>query len=214
MINENKQPTAVLWLEMGWLFGCLPASLSLSISIWIKLSLVITGLVYCLWVSNKMGLLRRHHLLNLSPYKGSLMTGLRFLTFAVCSTILVALYLPDALFSVVLGAPLLWLAICVFYSLFSVYPQEFLYRVFFFKRYQGLISNPYLFIMVNGVLFSFAHLFFMNTLVFLLTFVGGILFAFTYKKSQSLVLTSIEHSAYGLWLFTLGLGEMLAFPGA
>ncbi|MDU0355872.1 hypothetical protein RS130_20045 [Paraglaciecola aquimarina] len=52
----------------------------------------------------------------------------------------------------------------------------------------------------------------MNNLVFVLTFAGGILFALNYKKSQSLVAVSIEHSAYGLWLFTVGLGQQLAFP--
>jgi hypothetical protein len=28
------------------------------------------------------------------------------------------------------------------------------------------------------------------------------------------MLVSLEHSVYGAWLFTLGLGEMLAFPSA
>jgi membrane protease YdiL (CAAX protease family) len=68
------------------------------------------------------------------------------------------------------------------------------------------------FLFVNGCVFSFAHLFLNNALVFTLTFVGSLLFALTFKKSQSLMLVSIEHSVYGAWLFTLGLGEMLAFP--
>jgi membrane protease YdiL (CAAX protease family) len=57
-----------------------------------------------------------------------------------------------------------------------------------------------------------AHLFFKNTLVIVLTFLGGILFAITYHKTNSTLLVSIEHAIYGCWLFTVGMGSMLGFP--
>ena len=66
--------------------------------------------------------------------------------------------------------------------------------------------------MVNAALFSLAHIFFKNTLVMILTFIGGILFALTFKKTKSTLLVSIEHAIYGSWLFTVGMGEMLGFP--
>jgi membrane protease YdiL (CAAX protease family) len=69
-----------------------------------------------------------------------------------------------------------------------------------------------LFILINAGLFSLAHLFFRNALVMLLTFLGGILFALTFKKTKSTLLVSIEHSIYGCWLFTVGMGEILGFP--
>jgi len=100
----------------------------------------------------------------------------------------------------------------ILYSLFSVYPQELIYRTFFFQRYEGLFKSEVLFILVNAALFSLAHLFFRNALVMLLTFLGGILFALTFKKTKSTLLVSIEHSIYGCWLFTVGMGEMLGFP--
>ncbi|MEP1551853.1 MAG: CPBP family intramembrane glutamic endopeptidase [Paraglaciecola sp.] len=214
MINESKKPSNLLWLELGWLFICLPASLLLLISPWIKLCLVLSGVLYCGYQSKKMGLFNPKQLMFLGGYAGSRMIWLRFLLFAIVSTILVTIYLPESLFSVVIGNPLFWIVICIFYAVFSVYPQEFLYRVFFFKRYNGLVANNQIFIALNAILFCMAHLVFLNSLVFLLTFIGGLLFALTYQKSRSLLLTSLEHSAYGLWLFTLGLGEMLAFPGA
>ncbi|WP_245825457.1 CPBP family intramembrane glutamic endopeptidase [Pseudocolwellia agarivorans] len=111
-----------------------------------------------------------------------------------------------------LNNPKLWLFILFFYSLFSVYPQELLYRTFFFKRYQALFKSEWLFIIVNAALFSLAHIFFKNVLVILLTFIGGILFALTFKKTKSTLLVSIEHSIYGCWLFTVGMGNMLGFP--
>ena len=108
--------------------------------------------------------------------------------------------------------PILWILILFFYSLFSVYPQELLYRTFFFDRYKNLFKNELLFIIINAFLFSLAHLFFKNGLVLIITFIGGIIFAFTYKKTQSTVLVSIEHAIYGCWLFTVGMGEILGFP--
>jgi membrane protease YdiL (CAAX protease family) len=68
-------------------------------------------------------------------------------------------------------------------------------------------------VFINGVLFSLAHLFFRNTLVSVLTFLGGLLFALTFLKYKSTLLVSIEHALYGNWLFTVGMGQMLAFPG-
>ncbi|WP_254712471.1 CPBP family intramembrane glutamic endopeptidase [Polaribacter pectinis] len=98
------------------------------------------------------------------------------------------------------------------YAFFSVYPQELLFRTFFFKRYENLFKNERLFIFINAVLFSLAHLFFQNTIVIVITFIGGILFAITYKKTKSTFLVSVEHAIYGCWLFTVGMGEMLGFP--
>ena len=118
----------------------------------------------------------------------------------------------ENLFIVIRKNWLMWLTITIFYSVFSVYPQEFLYRTFFFKRYSVLFKKPFIIIIANALIFSLAHLAFHNLLVLTLTFIGGILFAFTYHKSKSLLLTSIEHALYGSWLFTLGMGKMLAFP--
>jgi hypothetical protein len=44
-----------------------------------------------------------------------------------------------------------------------------------------------------------------------LTFFGGLLFAFTYSKTKSTFLVNIEHAIYGSGLFTLGMGVMLGF---
>jgi membrane protease YdiL (CAAX protease family) len=98
------------------------------------------------------------------------------------------------------------------YSFFSVYPQELIYRTFFFQRYESLFRSNLVFTLVNAAVFSLAHIFFKNTLVMLLTFIGGILFALTFKKTKSTLLVSIEHAIYGCWLFTVGMGAMLGFP--
>lgn len=212
--QQNKRSAIWLWCELCALFILSPLLLALPIAIYIKLVAVLMALIYVGLVSKKMDLFTKQNLIGSHWRDISFYMALRFILFAAVSTVLVWWYIPEALFSVPLGNPLLWVSISIFYSVVSVYPQEFLYRLFFFKRYQHLIPNRSVLILVNASVFSFAHLFFQNTLVFILTFIGGILFALTYRKKHSLMLASIEHSVYGVWLFTLGLGEMLAFPGA
>ena len=119
---------------------------------------------------------------------------------------------PDKLFYVLLQKPYLWLAILAIYSLFSVLPQEIIYRSFFFYRYKNIFKSEKLLLFVNAIVFSLGHLFFQNFLVSALTFVGGFLFAFTYFKSKSLILVTLEHIIYGCWLFTVGMGDILGFP--
>jgi membrane protease YdiL (CAAX protease family) len=50
------------------------------------------------------------------------------------------------------------------------------------------------------------HIIFHNWLAVVLTFIGGILFTKRYIDTKSLVASIIEHSLYGVWLFTCGLG--------
>ena len=75
-----------------------------------------------------------------------------------------------------------------------------------------LFKNTKVLIFANAVFFAAAHLLFKNNLVLALTFLGGLIFAFSYYKTQSTLLVSIEHAIYGSWLFTVGMGSMLGFP--
>ena len=56
------------------------------------------------------------------------------------------------------------------------------------------------------------HIVFMNPVAVLLSLVGGFLFSATYSKTKSLLWVSVEHSLYGMLIFTLGLGKF--FYGA
>ncbi|MGB1201871.1 MAG: CPBP family intramembrane glutamate endopeptidase, partial [Cognaticolwellia aestuarii] len=42
-----------------------------------------------------------------------------------------------------------------------------------------------------------------------LAFLGGLLFSYTYAQSRSTFVCVIEHSLWGLWMFTLGVGQYL-----
>ncbi|APY07385.1 abortive infection protein [Winogradskyella sp. J14-2] len=199
-------------VEFFIVFILIPISLVLKFQLWLKLVLGLLGFSYVVFVllkvENNKFKIRQH--INWTQFWQRTFIKLFIIVAATSAYI----YLVDSknLFVVIKTKPLLWVAILFVYSIFSVYPQELLYRTFFFQRYESLFRNNSLFILVNAALFSLAHLFFKNTLVMLLTFVGGILFALTFKKTKSTLLVSIEHAIYGSWLFTVGMGEMLGFP--
>ncbi|WP_299224166.1 CPBP family intramembrane glutamic endopeptidase [uncultured Psychroserpens sp.] len=206
------QSTLYKLVELFIFFVLIPASFGLSYPIWIKLLIGIFGFLYVVFV-----------LLRIEKNKFKIASGLDWASFfkrALMQLIVIAIitiiymWLVDQsnLFVVILNKPLLWLTILFIYSFFSVYPQELIYRTFFFQRYGSLFNNQWLFIIINATLFSLAHIFFRNGLVMVFTFIGGILFALTYKKTKSTLLVSIEHAIYGCWLFTVGMGEMLGFP--
>jgi len=199
-------------IEFFLIFIIIPVSFALAFPIWIKMSLGILGFIYIIYVllkvENNKFELRKH--INWKQF------WIRSFIKLICIVLITTLYMywveRHNLFIVVKTKPMLWSAILFVYSVFSVYPQELVYRTFFFQRYESLFRNDVLFILVNAALFSLAHIFFKNTLVMILTFVGGILFALTFKKTKSTLLVSIEHAIYGCWLFTVGMGSMLGFP--
>jgi membrane protease YdiL (CAAX protease family) len=179
---------------------------------WIKAVIGILGFVYVVYYLLKM----EENTIKISPdieWKNFWVTTIVKLFFIAIITSLYVWYSDsNQLFIVLRTKPILWLVILFVYSLLSVYPQELIYRTFFFQRYQSLIKNENFFIFLNAIIFSLGHLFFKNTLVIILTFLGGLLFAYTYNKTKSTLLVSIEHALYGSWLFTVGMGSMLGFP--
>jgi membrane protease YdiL (CAAX protease family) len=99
-----------------------------------------------------------------------------------------------------------WLLILLLYPLLAAYPQEIIFRGFFFQRYGTLFSNQWILILVNGICFGWAHVMYANWIAPVLSTLGGMLFAYRYLKTGSLLIVGIEHGLWGNYLFTLGLG--------
>lgn len=129
-----------------------------------------------------------------------------WLVTAVVMTGLVAWLAPERLFDLPRERPLLWAVIVVFYPLFSVYPQELLFRAFELHRYAPLFPGPRRAALAGAAAFGFAHIIFGNVLAVVMTLAGGWLFARRYQRTRSLFVVSVEHAAYGLLIFTVGLG--------
>ncbi|MFT7072912.1 CPBP family intramembrane glutamic endopeptidase [Patiriisocius sp. Uisw_017] len=202
-----------LIFEFLILFVAVPVSLVFDMLIWFKLAAIVIALVYLIIQ------MRKAHSVTFSIEKEMdwklfwKRTIITFVLIAVITITFVWYTKPSALFLMPLAKPWMYVTILFVYSLFSVWPQEIVYRTFFFERYKPLFKNEKVLIFANAFVFSLAHLFFKNTLVLLLTFVGGILFGFTFLKFKSTTAVTIEHAVYGNWLFTVGMGQMLGFPG-
>ena len=119
----------------------------------------------------------------------------------------VRFFAPELLFSLMKRSPVFWAVIMALYQLLSVYPQELLYRAFFFHRYQPLFGSGWTMLVASAFAFGFAHIILGNWISVALCLIGGFLFALTYQYSGSLLLTCLDHALFGNFIFTIGLGQ-------
>jgi len=212
LFNLNIRSKPYKLSELFILFVALPIAMAIDFSIGIKFIMGVLAFIYVIYILLKV---EKRSIRISKSIKWKLFwrtTVLKLLLIALITFFYVWLTDRSQLFIVIRTKPVLWFVILFIYSFLSVYPQELVYRTFFFQRYQSLITKDNLFIFINAILFSLGHLFFRNTLVIILTFLGGLLFAFTFNNTRSTFLVSIEHAIYGCWLFTIGMGTMLGFP--
>jgi len=132
---------------------------------------------------------------------------LRDALFLAVLGIAVRVFAPDLLFSFLKRAPAFWAVVMVLYPLLSVYPQELLYRAFFFHRYAPLFGSGWVMLLASALSFGFVHIIFGNWLAVGLCVAGGLLFSFTYHSSGSLLLTCLDHAIFGNFIFTIGIGR-------
>lgn len=144
-------------------------------------------------------------LANFRPYLAAVVV--RNVICLVLLGVAVRLFAPYLLFSLVKRAPALWALVMLLYPLLSVYPQEILYRAFFFHRYQPLFGSGWAMVMASALAFGFVHIIFGNWLAVALCVIGGLLFSLTYQHSASLLLTCLDHAMFGEFIFTIGLGQ-------
>ncbi len=131
---------------------------------------------------------------------------LRFVLCAAAMLAGTAWLRPDLLFGFVRERPEIWAMVMVLYPILSVVPQEIVFRRYMFARHAAWLRSPWAMIAVSGLGFGFAHIVLNNWVAPLLCVVGGVLFSYTYHKTRSLALVTIEHALYGNFLFTIGLG--------
>ncbi len=136
----------------------------------------------------------------------------RFVVFAALSFVAVKFFIKETPFYLPQEKTGLWFLIIISYPVWSAYPQELIYRAYFYHRYKDLVKREWILIIMNAFLFSFSHIIFENWLALVLTFFGGIMFSITYKKSNSLMVVFSEHTLYGIWIFTIGLGQYFYAP--
>lgn len=134
-------------------------------------------------------------------------------------------YEPERLFILARERPQILALIATMYPLLSVWPQELAFRVFFFHRYAELFARSgvptehrtensrWAFLLLNALVFAWAHIVMLNPLALVICVPGGLLFAYTYARTRSLAAVWLEHALYGVWIFTVGWGWYF-FAGA
>ena len=131
----------------------------------------------------------------------------RYLLISPALLLIALVFFPHHLFDFPRKEPVLWSILIFAYPIVSALVQEVIFRRFFFWRYRPLFKKNSITVLINAVLFSYTHAVFLNPLAVILTFIGSLIFAFTFIRSRSLLLVTIEHTLYGNTLFTIGLGS-------
>jgi len=119
----------------------------------------------------------------------------------------VGLFEKENLFNLPRANPWIYLAMCIFYPVFSAFGQEIIYRTFLFRRYQDLFRKEWHLVLASGITFSFLHIVYYDPVSMILTFIGGLYFARVYVLTRSVLFTSVLHGLMGIIVFGVGLGQ-------
>ena len=125
---------------------------------------------------------------------------------AAAGVTIMSVWHPQALFALPRARPELMLMIALLYPVLSVLPQELVYRPLYFRRYGHLLPGGPPGLLLNAAIFSFAHLMYWNWIAVLMTFFGGLIFAWAYETRRSFPLAMVLHSVAGILLFAIGMG--------
>jgi membrane protease YdiL (CAAX protease family) len=132
------------------------------------------------------------------------------ITILICGILLLAvvlIWIPDKLLNLPRGNPMIWLAMSLFYPVFSAYPQEIIFRTYIFRRYRRIFPANWMVITASGIMFSFAHILYYHPISMILTLVGGLYLANVYRRTGSVLYAAIIHGILGMLVYTVGLGE-------
>ena len=128
------------------------------------------------------------------------------LTALTCTAFVFAIN-PNLFLIIPTQRPELWILIMVAYPILSAWPQEVIFRSLFFERYGGLFSSTTMLLIMNGAVFGFGHLFYMNWITITMTAVGGAIMGWAYLRHRSMTLAWVLHMLAGQLVFTIGLGQ-------
>jgi membrane protease YdiL (CAAX protease family) len=137
---------------------------------------------------------------------------LRTITVILVIVGLIWIVQPEYFFAFPRQRPFMWIAVMVLYPFLSALPQEFIYRTYFFHKYDNLMALNHSTIIASAAAFSFLHIIYDNWWAVGLSFIAGLLFGITYDRTKSLFWVTVEHAIYGCIVFTLGFGNYFYEP--
>lgn len=122
------------------------------------------------------------------------------------SAIVMQAVAPERMFSMLIHRPETMLTIALFYPLLSALPQEVVFRALYFRRYRDILPEGVPGLLLNAALFSLAHLMYWSSVVMVMTFAGGFVFAWAHAVRRSFPMAWVMHAIAGLIVFAAGLG--------
>ena len=202
------------WLRVEFLviFICLPLLGYVYPKYISPIPVLIAVLTYVFYLSLRHKKIRKKNIFTFHIHHHKLLRSIynRILASLIIMMLAIMFYDHYLIFKMIFKDPLLWLVLLFVYPIFSVIPQEIIFRSFFFTRYKKIFKR-YPMVFMSAASFSFSHIIFENWIAITFTFIGGLYFAISYHQTKSLLIVVIEHSIYGLFLYTIGFGEFFDF---
>ena len=197
------------WLEFVTLFLVIPVGLYIFRSNIAHLLLPILCLLaaYCCHHLLQSGVLKQQWMAAKNVNRQLVMpVFMLFVPLAMLALISINILVPEKSFNAPFSTPFFWVVILLLYPLFSVLPQELIFRTFFFYRYREMFPSHHSRLVMSSACFGFAHLLYANWVAVVLSFFGGLILGYRYVRSGSTAVVVLEHSLWGIFLFTSGLG--------
>lgn len=91
--------------------------------------------------------------------------------------------------------PIYWHSI--FYVIWAI-EQQFILNSFFYKRFESLLGDTTIAVLVTALLFSLVHI--PNPVLVPATFLGGIFFVETFRRWRNIYPIAVAHAMFGLTL--------------
>lgn len=202
----NKK--GILSLELGLLFFGIPLFIFLDKDFLHPSILVLPVLVFVFLLLKSSTDFKWRELFRWGiPSSVLLKNGLLVLLSALLMLAYVYFFDREHLFDLPRSHPWIYLAMCLFYPVFSAFGQEVIYRTFLFRRYGELFGKPWLTVLFSGISFSFLHIVYYDPVSMVLTFMGGLWFARLYQQTRSVLFTAVLHGVMGIIVFGVGLGR-------
>ncbi len=129
-----------------------------------------------------------------------------FLPWACIVSLFIYLVFPQLFLALPLKDPGFWAMTLLIYPLVSVIPQEIIFRTYFFHRYKQILPSKQARWLLSTFFFGLAHVVYGNWVAVVLSWVGGAVFGYRYMASRSTLAVVVEHSIWGSFIFTIGLG--------
>lgn len=193
--------------EMAVLFIVVPALLALGPRWMVSIGILGSGILCLVWLLLDPTFARRQLVGLAAARPGFRSVLLRTLLIWALLLGVTLVFTPRTLFLFPRTRPHVWVAVMLLYPI-SAYAQEIVCRTFLFHRYGVLFARPWRRILASGLVFGWAHVAVNNFVAVALAAVAGVLFAWTYERSRSTLLVSLEHALYGDFVFTVGLGSL------